>query len=71
MSKKTEIIRLSGLGMKDRAIARALKCSRKTVKKYLESENTINPPAISSLWIIELGWDDIHREYINEIGAVI
>ena len=67
MSKKTEIIRLSGLGMKDRAIARALKCSRKTVKKYLESENTINPPAISPLWIIELDWDDIHREYIKGV----
>jgi len=30
-----EIRRLNGLGMRDRAIARALKCSRNTVARYL------------------------------------
>ena len=35
MAKQDEIHRLKKGGMKDRAIARALGCSRKTIKKYL------------------------------------
>lgn len=38
MAKQGEIRRLKKAGMKDRAIARAVGCSRKTVNKYLQKE---------------------------------
>jgi DNA-binding NarL/FixJ family response regulator len=43
MNKQTEITRLKSLGLKERAIARTLKMSRKTVSKYL----TKQPPVLA------------------------
>ena len=48
MAKQDEIRRLKKAGMKDRAIARALGCSRKTIKKYLQEELSAQPCLIEA-----------------------
>jgi|APSaa5957512622_1039677.scaffolds.fasta_scaffold24456_1 transposase len=68
MSKQTEILRLKGLGLRDRAIARALSCSRNTVKKYLAGdEQNYNPPFTQPQWITDFDWNEAHREYLQGV----
>lgn len=66
MNKKTEIFRLKALGLKERAIARALGASRKTVRKFLQEKELKSfnvcdenrPPKLDSF-----SWDEIAREF--------
>jgi transposase len=59
MNKKNEIARLKEQGLTERAIGRALKCSRKTVKKYLENKYTSQLPRPDLLF----EWTTIQTEY--------
>ncbi|MBF0313620.1 MAG: IS21 family transposase [Oligoflexia bacterium] len=69
MQKQLEILRLkTQFKLTDRTIARALKCSRNTVKKVLEQQS--NSQSITSTesvaipeWIKSLGWNDLYKEY--------
>jgi transposase len=65
MLKQNEIKRLKENGMSVRAIARALKCSRKTIKKYLkeQGEAQANQRIETPLWAIELDWDEINKDH--------
>lgn len=59
MNKQAEILRLKDLGLKERAIARTLKMSRKTVRKYLQEDRDPQTPGAS----ICFDWDEIIREH--------
>jgi transposase len=59
MNKQAEILRLKALGLKERAIARTLKASRKTVRKYLQEVQEPQPPESS----INFTWDEIVKEH--------
>lgn len=67
MLKQNEIRRLKESGMSVRAISRALNCSRKTVRKYLQNDPPqVITPEISMeapLWASELDWESIHHEH--------
>ena len=65
MLKQNEIKRLKENGMSVRAISRALTCSRKTVRKYLEDKVISDElqDQEGPLWGIDLDWDDINREH--------
>ncbi len=67
MSKEKEIIRLKCLGLKDRAIARTLKCSRGTVKKYQLGEHVIVAPFVAPSWVMDLDWDEVHLEFLKGV----
>lgn len=67
MSKEAEIIRLKNLGLKERAIARTLKCSRNTVRKYLSGQQNIEVPYHYPQWVIDLDWDEIYREFLQGV----
>jgi len=56
-----EIKRLKNLGMKDRAIARALGCSRNTVAKYLQPMIPKGP--IQNHWTHFLDWPHLIAEF--------
>jgi transposase len=64
MNKQAEILHLKSLGLKERAIARTVKASRKTVRKYLHKVKT--PPALEAS--IHFSWDEIIKEH--QIGDV-
>jgi DNA invertase Pin-like site-specific DNA recombinase len=57
MSKIEEIKRLIALNLSERAIARAIRCSRKTVRKYL-SEIAVEESE-SSHWGHLINWESI------------
>jgi transposase len=59
MNKQTEIQRLKALGLKERAIARSLKVSRKTVHKYLQDTPGQRPPETS----VNFTWEEIIKEH--------
>lgn len=56
MAIQEEILRLSGLGLKARAIARSLRCSRNTVKKYLAEGPEEETPSVIELAPPEDTW---------------
>ena len=61
-----EIKRLSGLGISQRQIAKALDISRNTVKKYLEDANdatlAIVKAPYSAPWAGQVDWDFVKKE---------
>jgi transposase len=59
MNKQSEILRLKGLGLKERAIARALNMSRKTVRKYLQEL----PESRTLESSIKFSWDEVIKEH--------
>lgn len=68
MVKIEEITRLLSLGLSVRAIARALKCSRKTIHKYIQQ--SLAPPSVLAIgekqdegWPASLNWDDLHAQF--------
>ena len=63
MSKEKEIVRLNGLGIKERAIARLIKCSRNTVRKVLSGKHSIVAPLNVPIWVLDLDWNEIHQEF--------
>jgi transposase len=65
VSKAKEIKRLIELNLSERAIARALNCSRKTVKKYQHQSSIISSKEPS--WINLINWKDIHSQAINGV----
>lgn len=68
MNKQSEIHRLKGLGLKERAIARTLKMSRKTVRKYLSAVSIEGPPEAQILFT----WEDVLREHqMNDVPLQI
>jgi transposase len=67
MSKQEEIYRLKALGLKERAIARALKCSRNTIKKYLSNEQNLAQIAPVPDWVTDLDWASIHSEFLRGV----
>lgn len=77
MAKQDEIQRLKKAGMKDRAIARALHCSRKTIKKYLQQgmppqaslieakspePQAPTPQGVPDSWQERVEWDKVIAE---------
>lgn len=67
MAIQAEIRRLKGLGMKERAIARALRCSRKTVTRYLTDSTAEKPPLTeeklpADTWQNRIDWKKISVE---------
>jgi transposase len=68
MNKQNEITRLKNLGIKERAIARALKMSRKTVRKYLD--DSLVPLVPSSKFLFS--WEEIIKEHqVNDVPLLI
>lgn len=68
MNKQSEIHRLKGLGFKERAIARTLKMSRKTVHKYLTETSSSTLPESQILF----SWEDVNRDYqVNDVPLQI
>jgi len=64
MNKQTEITRLKSLGLKERAIARTLKMSRKTVRKYLTEQPTVL--AVESE--LRFSWEEIITDHqVNDV----
>jgi transposase len=70
MENMKEIIRMKALGHSDRMIARALKVSRKTIKKYLgenaaadvvEMDLPQQPPTVAC-WTGSVAWSDVISE---------
>ena len=60
-----DVRRLAALNLTDRAIARALKIDRRSVKKYRESPNceaASKPPTLSPDWQRNLDWDEVIAE---------
>lgn len=65
-----EILRLHKIGLGNKAIARTLKISKNTVKKYLSSVDKMEPAEGSEKvsapyapsWSVELNWKDILKE---------
>jgi hypothetical protein len=63
--KQREIQRLRGLGFKKKAVARTLKCSITTVKKYwnFSGEEIVVAPAIENpTWVKAVNWEEIKNE---------
>lgn len=63
--KQQEIQRLKELGFKKKAVARTLKCSITTVKKYWNggAQDLVFAPVIESpTWTREVNWDEIKSE---------
>lgn len=76
MSIIEEIKRYKAQGLSNRAIARALKCSRKTITKYLEQTDQIetalpvlNPPLED--WTQKIDWEFLHDEVKNHVPLQI
>lgn len=68
LNKQSEISRLKELGLKERAIARALGCSRKTVKKYLSEIPKVLAPEVKQIF----SWDEIIKDYtLNDVPLQI
>lgn len=68
MNKQSEIQRLKALGLKERAIARTLRMSRKTVRKYLVEASSTKAPEAQILF----SWDDVLREHqMNDVPLQI
>ena len=59
MNKQLEILRLKGLGLKERAIARTVKASRKTVRKYLLEIEAPTVPEAS----FHFSWEELIRKH--------
>lgn len=59
VNKREEIQRLKSLGLKERAIARTIKASRKTVRKYL---NESPPPSLPESSLL-FSWEEIIKEH--------
>jgi transposase len=62
-----EIKRLKGLGMRERAIARALRCSRNTVARYLADPAEVAPPVVErkvsiETWQGSVDWEKLSVE---------
>lgn len=64
MNKQSEIQRLKELGLKERAIARALGSSRKTVRKYLRDLQVDVIPKLR----VQFNWSEVQQE--NQINDV-
>lgn len=66
MSKQEEIRRLRGLGLKKKAVARALRCSVNTVKRYWDPEHSPGPskttPPTFPIWTEKVGWSHVAAE---------
>ena len=59
-----EVTRLIGLGRRDREIARALKCSRNTVKRI--REGTYTPGSILAVerpWVDQVSWSEVVADF--------
>lgn len=87
MGKRREILRLKNLGLTERAIARALSCSRHTVKKYLDE--SLNPAqsvpelllksdmsddraVVEALgWVEKVDWGRIEKEILKGVPALV
>jgi len=57
---QTQIKTMSEQGHSLRSIARVLKLSRRTVRKYLES--AAQPPSESGGWEEKIDWDHVRQE---------
>jgi len=57
---QTQIKTLSEQGYSIRSIARILRLSRRTVRKYLEP--TAQPFSESGEWVETVDWDDVRKE---------
>jgi len=65
VNKQSEILRLKDLGLKERAIARAIGSSRKTVRKYL----TESQPALVTEVHQLFTWEELIREHqVNDVS---
>lgn len=70
-----EIRRLKLLGLKNRAIARSLKCSRKTVSKYLQGDSPppsktnqkISAVEIPRSWVHAVDWEAVFNEARKQV----
>ncbi len=65
MNKIIEAKRLSELGVKKRAIARSIGCSRNTLKKYLAEDHSLLPsnrPLLAS-WKDLVDWNEVEQEH--------
>ena len=80
MGKRDEIRRLKQAGMGNRAIARALRCSRKTVAKYSEEYAASVPKAIDQDdprptspegWVDQIAWNDVHAEFLRGVPVKV
>lgn len=70
VSKVNEILRLSELGLRERAIARTLRCSRHTVRKILAEGNASEDPVVIEEergWAALLDWQGVHNELIKGV----
>jgi len=73
MSKQEEIRRLVGLGLSERSIARALKCSRKTVRKYLQKGglNSSKVMLEEPFWVRNIDWRALGEEFSSGVPALV
>jgi transposase len=72
MLKQSEIKRLKKNGLSIRAISRALKTSRKTVRKYLEKEFLEEQIRDEGpLWAKSLNWNSINSDFQNGTPLII
>jgi len=73
MSKVNEILRLNELGLRERAIARTLRCSRHTVRKILAEQScgvggdARKLPDEQNGWAASLDWKAIHDEVVKGV----
>ena len=69
LSKIDEVKRLKKLGLSKRKIARALKISRNTVKKYLDDNGVIDTESSSvpQTSVKNIDWDSIQKEVQNGV----
>jgi len=65
MLKQSEIRRLKDSGLSVRAVSRALNCSRKTVRKYLQKNEAVafSTPHVAPEWVLAIDWGKIHAEH--------
>lgn len=68
MNRQSDILRLRDLGLKERAIARTIKASRKTVRKYLQEVKSPPPPESN----IHFCWEELIKEHqISDVPLLI
>jgi len=71
VNKQQEILRLRGLGISERGVARTLRISRNSVRKYLTPAVPPEGPqsaVLSTFWVDHLDWPAIHQEYSQGIS---
>jgi transposase len=72
-SKQQEILRLQGLNLSERAIARALGISRNTVRKYLRSGDGLEEAGalLPAHWADQLDWGPIRAEHAQGVSLKV